>query len=394
VLVTCGVALSFVLLVGAGLLIRSFNELMIANRGFQTENRLLFTLSMPGSYWQQGVGKRFLDEFFVRVKGLPGVISAGAVSHRPMGGGDPGMSIDSASGPQVPGQPAPPWAGWRIVSPDYFRAIGLPLLRGRIFDENDKPIWADRGQPIPVRRVVISDRLAKRILPDVDPIGRHVTLWKGQSNLDAEVIGVVADSRERGLSSDPTMTVYIPYGANALTGEIVVHTRMQPLALMPSIRSIVADLDPNLPVADVRSFEDVVSRSVAPQRFNTILLAVFSGLALLLAMIGIYGVLSYTVGRRTSEIGLRVALGASGSQILRMTVSQGLRPALAGILAGAIGSWWLSRYLSTLLYGVQALDPATYFAVAALLLLTAVLACYLPGRRAMRIHPAIALRIE
>jgi putative ABC transport system permease protein len=163
---------------------------------------------------------------------------------------------------------------------------------------------------------------------------------------------------------------------------------------MPTVRSIVASLDPNLPVAEVRSFEEVVHASVAPQRFNTILLGVFSGLALLLATTGIYGVLSYSMSRRTSEIGLRVALGASGRSILRMTVGQGMRPVFAGLALGAVGASWLSRYFATLLFGIKPLDVPTYFAVAALLLATALLACYLPGRRAMRIDPAAALRIE
>ena len=255
-------------------------------------------------------------------------------------------------------------------------------------------MWAERGQPVPARRVVISDRLAKTIFPNEDPVGKHVSLWKGHDAKDAEVIGVVGDSRERGLTSDPTLTVYLPYGHNALTTEFVAHTRANAHDLAPVVRSIVSDLDPNLPVADIRSFQEVVSRSVAPQRFNAILLGVFSGLALLLATTGIYGVLSYSMSRRTSEIGLRLALGASASSILRMTMLQGMRPALLGIGLGAVGAWWLSGYLATLLFDVKPFDFLTYAAVAALLLATALAACYLPSRRAMRIDPAVALRIE
>src|SRR5262249_19666025 len=161
------------------------------------------------------------------------------------------------------------------------------------------PVWRERDQPDPMRRVVLSDRLAKLIFPSEDPIGKHVDLWKGQNNWGAEVIGVVGDSRERGLDSDPTLTVYLPYGRNFLTTEFVPHTRANAQNLAPTVRSIVASLDPNLPVADVRSFEEVVYRSVAPQRFNVILLGVFSGLALLLAITGAYGVLSYSMSRRT-----------------------------------------------------------------------------------------------
>ena len=393
-LVTAEVALSFILLVGAGLLIRSFAQLTSVNHGFQTENRLVFSVSMPGSYWENGVGKQFLDRFFDRLSAVPEVITVGAVSHRPVGGGNPGMGIDSSSLSPSSEQKAPPWAGWRVVTPNYFKAVGLPLLRGRVFDESDKPVWAERGQPVPARRVVISDRLAKLIFPNEEPIGKHVSLWKGQGGPDAEVIGVVGDSRERGLISDPSLIVYLPYGRNALTTEFVAHTRKNAYDLAPTVRSIVASLDPNLPVADIRSFQEVVSRSVAPQRFNAILLGVFSGLALLLATTGIYGVLSYSISRRTSEIGLRMALGANAIGIMRMTMLQGMWPALLGIGLGAVGAWWLSRYLATLLFDIKPFDLLTYAAVAVLLLVTALAACYLPGRRAMRTDPAVALRIE
>jgi putative ABC transport system permease protein len=394
VLVTGEVALSFLLLVGAGLLIRSFTELMNVSSGFQTGHRLMFAVSMPGSYYEKGVGKQFLDRLFERLSAVPEVIAAGAVSHRPVEGGNPGMGIDSVPPRRGSAEGAAPWASWRIVSPGYFGAIGLPLLRGRLFDNGDKPVWPEKGQPVAPRRVVISERLAKLIFPNEDPTGKFVTLWKGQSGGDAEVIGVVGDSRERGLASDPSLTVYLSYGRNALTSEIVVHTRGNPLALVPTVRSIVGGLDPNLPVVDVRSFEDVVNRGVAPQRFNAVVLGVFSGLALLLAMTGLYGVLSYSMGRRTSEIGLRVALGASGPNILGMTIGQGMRPALLGIALGALGASWLSRYMMALLFGIKPFDLPTYLAVAALLLATALLACYLPGRRAMLIDPAVALRIE
>jgi len=390
-LVVGEVALSFVLLVGAGLLIRSFSQLMTVNYGFQTENRLFFSVSMPGSYWVNGIGKQFLDRLFERLSAEPDVIAAGAVSNRPTGSANPGMGIDSSSRRS---DQRPPWAGWRIVSPGYFRAVGLPLLRGRIFDEGDKPVWQVRGQPAPERRVILSDRLSKRIFPNEDPIGKHVLLWKGQGGTDAEVVGVVGDSRERGPASGPAATVYLPYGANALTGEFVLHTRSYPLASAPRVRSIVASLDPNLPVSDVCSFEEVMQRSVAPQRFNAILLGIFSGLALLLATIGIYGVVSYSMSRRTSEIGLRMALGASRGNILRMTLGQGLRPALLGIVLGAVGAWWLSRYMTTLLFAVKPFDALTYVAVVVLIIMTAAVACYLPCRHAMRTDPAIALRIE
>jgi putative ABC transport system permease protein len=392
-LVTAEVAISFLLLIGAGLLIRSFTELMNVNRGFQTENRLIFSVSMPQSYSQNGTGKQFLDRFFQRLSSVPQVMAAGAVSSRPVEGGDTGMGITAVPASKSGHPGPPPWAGWRIVTPGYFQALGLPLLRGRVFDEQDKPITDERGQPAPGRRVVVSQRVAKLLFANEDAVGKHVALW-GSMDLVAEVIGVVADSRERGPASDPTLTVYLPYGRNAVVSEFVLHTRGNPLAVAPAVRAIVTGLDPNLPVADVRSFEEVVQRSLSPQRFNVILLTAFSGLALLLATTGIYGVLAYSMNRRTAEIGLRVALGASRSNVLGIVLSQGMRPALAGILLGALGAWWLSRYLEALLFGIKPFDVFTYVTVAALLLATALLACLLPGRRAMRIDPAVALRTE
>jgi hypothetical protein len=218
------------------------------------------------------------------------LVGAGAASQRPVVGGNPGMGIGAPSCGESCAREVP-WSNWRIVSPDYFRALGLPLVAGRGFDERDKSVWADSGQ----------------------------------SNLDAEVVGVVGDMRDRGLASEPTRTVYLPYGMNALPGEVVIQTRGDPLALVPTVRSIVAALDPNLPMADMRSFDNVVDRSVAPERLNTLLPGVFGSLALLLATAGICGVLSYSMSRRTSEIGLRVALGATGGRILRMAVGQGMR---------------------------------------------------------------------
>jgi len=388
-LVASEVALSFLLLVGAGLLIRSFGQLLTVNRGFQTENRLMFTVNLPGPYFEKGMSKYFVDRLSERLQSSPQVIAVGAVNQRPVEGGDPGMGIDAPTERR-----APPWAGWRVVSPGYFQAVGLALIRGRLFDENDKPVWPEPGQPKPVRRVIISQRLATLIFPNLDPVGRHVLLWKSQSGGDAEVIGVVADSRERGLAAGPALTVYLPYGRNAVPSEFVVHTRGNPMALARTVRSMVSEIDPQLPVSDVRTFEEVVNRSVAPQRFDAILLGIFSGLALLLAMTGIYGVLSYSMGRRTAEIGLRVALGANRASILWMAVTQGMRPALAGAAAGAIGAWWLSRYFQTLLFEVKPVDGVTYAVVAVLLLATALAACAVPGRRAMRIDPAVALRTE
>jgi putative ABC transport system permease protein len=404
-LVTGEVALSFLLLVGAGLLIRSFVQLMNVDRGFQAENRLIFRVDMPGHYYWKGTGGLILERLFERLSVVPGVVAVGAVSDSPLEPifGHRSVSEIDSSPPQNPERRTPIQAESRAVTPDYFRAIGLPMLRGRAFAEREDPRVSEQASPnnlpqtAPIGRVVISERLAKLIFPNEDPIGKHVSLGRyyRTPEMIGEVIGVVGDSRERGLDSDPTLAVYLPYSrTNFVIREFVVHTRANPLALAPVVQRIVAELDPKLAVANFRSFEELISRSVAPRRFNAILLGVFSGLALLLATTGIYGVLSYSMSRRTSEIGLRMALGATTSSILRLTMIQGMRPVLLGIGLGAIGAWWLSGYLSALLFNIKPFDLITYSAVVALLLATAMVACYLPGRRAMRIDPAVSLRTE
>jgi putative ABC transport system permease protein len=241
---------------------------------------------------------------------------------------------------------------------------------------------------------MLSSALARLLFPNEDPIGKHTVLWKGQFNLDAEVVGIVGDSVERGLDQGPALTVYFPYGRIAVPSEFVVETGGDPKRVFPELRALVKRLDPNLPIGEVRSFDQVISRSISSQRMNSIVLTTFGGFALLLASLGIYGVLSYFVRRRTAEIGLRIALGASEWGILKIIVAQGLLPVLLGIALGGTIACWLSRYLKSLLFGVQPIDLLTYAAVSALLLATAALACFVPGHRAMRTDPAIALRLE
>jgi putative ABC transport system permease protein len=393
-LVTAEVALAFLLLVSTGLIVRSFQGLLNERRGFEIAHRLMFSVSYPDSYSRSGKGKEFVDRFLETLSANPNIVSSGAVNVRPVEGPNFGMGIDAAT--HSLGSGSPPWAGWRVITPGYFRAVGLPLLRGRNFNESDKPVWAERGQPQPSHRtVILSSALVKLLFPNEDPLGKHTLLWKGQDGgLDAEVVGVAGDSAERGLGRPPALTVYLPYGRVGVPSEFVLQTRGDPMAVVPAVRALVTHLDPNLPLGDIRTFDEVVSRSVSSQRMNSVVLTSFSGFALLLASLGIYGVLSYSVSRRTSEIGLRMALGASESGILSMTVGQGLLPALLGIAIGGGLAYWLSRYLKSLLFGVQPFDLFTYAAVSVLLLVTAALACVLPGRRAMRTDPAIALRLE
>ncbi|UCC83925.1 MAG: ABC transporter permease [Gemmatimonadota bacterium] len=383
-LVAAEVALSLMLLVGAGLLIRSFFEVMTVDRGFQSESRLVFAVNMPGSY-DTGRRGEVRDQLLERLNAMPGVLSA-AVNSRPIAGGNPGMGIVPEGWQEEPGD-ITPWAGWRLVTRDYFRVMGVRLLSGRTFTERDVI-----GEPW---TAIISERLAERLYPGEDPVGRQVILWQGQGDLVAEVIGVVANQRERGLDNDPTLTVYLPYyGAGWSPMQFVVHTTGDPRANVGTVRSMLAEIDPSLPISNIQTLDEIVGNSVAGRRFYMLMLAVFAGVAIVLALAGIYGVQSYSVSRRTSEIGVRVAMGATHKQVIRQIVRQGMQPAAIGIVLGLIAAFGISRLLSSLLFGVASSDPLTYVGVAILLAAAALVACYLPALRALRIDPVNALREE
>ena len=379
------IALSVILLVGAALLVRSLLGVLAVDRGFQTENRLLVTISIPGSYGEARL-EQAVKDLVAGVGALPDVVSAAAVSARPLGPGSTGLGIGAADRPDDPGAPVP-WATWRIVTKDYFKTMGVPLLAGRGFTDDDqiqKP-W----------RAVISKRVADLLWPGESAIGRTAILWKGQGDIRSEIIGVVGDMRERGLESDPTLAVYFPAGGTSTTSlQLVLHTRGRPEAAVPAIRTVVANVDRNLPVSNVRTLDEVVTASLGTRRLTMLLIATFAALALLLAIAGVYGVLEYSIARRTSEMGIRIALGAPHRTVLGLVVRQGMRPVIAGTAAGLVGAYGLSQLMSSLLYGIQPHDPVTYAAVAAVLLAVAMAACYVPARRVLRVDPAVALRAE
>lgn len=385
-LVAGEVALSLALLVGAGLLIRSFGRLTGVERGFQSENRLLFSVNLLSTTPPERVSQ-FIKTFTERATVLPEIKSVAVSNSRLITGGNTGMGIVAADSQNAFGKNIP-WAGWRVITPAYFETLGIPLKRGRIFDEHDQ-----LGKPW---RVILSQRLAKLLFRDQDPIGQRVSLWKGQNpGLAAEVVGVVGDMRERGLTSDPTLAVYIPhYGSGSTPLEFVVHTRSYATKIVPELRSLLAEIDPTLPLSEVQSMNELVSVSLAPNRFRTVTLALFAGLALLLAISGIYGVLAYSISRRTSEFGLRLTLGASQRRILIMTTGQGMRPVMAGVIVGLLFAWALSSFMSSLLFGVGQFDLLTYATVAVLVMATALAACCVPALRATQVDPATALRAE
>jgi putative ABC transport system permease protein len=379
------VALSLMLLVGAGLLVRSLATVLSVDRGFHTENRMVMTVTVPSSYGGARIRQVNLD-LLQRLEQLPGVVAVAAVSGRPLSAGSTGLGIAAADKPDAAGEQVP-WATWRIVTPQYFKTMGLPFLAGRNYADEEVI-----GKPW---RAIVSRRVADLLWPGQNPIGRTAILWKGQSNRPAEIVGVVADMRERGLEGDPTLAVYFPAGGSAMTSmQIVMHTQGRPQDIIPAVRTVVGGIDANLPISNIRTLEEIVTASVSTRRMTMLLLVVFAVLAVVLALAGVYGVLSYTIARRTSEIGVRLALGAEPHGVLRLVVAQGMLPVAIGAAIGLVSMIWLSRLMASLLFQVRPYDPVTYTVVVASLVAISALACYIPARRVLRVDPAIALRVE
>ncbi|HEY7211320.1 MAG TPA: ADOP family duplicated permease, partial [Bryobacteraceae bacterium] len=385
-LVIAEVALAMILLVGAGLLTRSFGKLLTVERGFSTSKRVIAAINLPATY-NDARAAHVTRGLLERVRALRGVRAAGVVNSKPIVGWDPGMEF-GASDSALSLSSAVPWASWRFVSTGYFPAMGISLLKGRDFSDDD---FRYRE----VRHVIISTAIAEMLWPGQDPIGHHMFLWKGQGNKLAEVIGVVANTRDHGLDADPTRIVYIPFmGQTSSPVQLIVHSSYSPSRLASALRAILASIEPGVPVSEVETLDDLVTHSLGSQQLNTVLLSTFALLALLLTLSGIYAVLSYAVARRTQEIGIRVALGASHRGILALVFRQGMRPVFAGIAVGIAGSLGLTHLLSSLLFQINPVDLPSYFCVTLLIVVAALLACLLPARRALRVDPLIALRNE
>jgi predicted permease len=340
---------------------------------------------VPASYSRDQSGQ-FLAALRQRLEASPGVTSMAVVSRRPLTGVGTGMGFGAADKPD-PDAKEVPWAAWRVITRDYFKSLGVPLVAGRDFAESDviaKP-W----------RVIVSKSLAERLWPGESAVGRQLIMWKGQSNDPAEVIGVADDMRDWSLQDGPSLAVYLPYyGAGAGTIYVVLHTRGDVTATQQLVRGILTELDPALPLSRVESLDELVGSSVASRRFVMMLLAAFASVALVLALAGIYGVLSYAVSRRTSEIGVRLALGASPKGVLRLIVAQGMLPVAVGVVAGVAAAVGLTRLMASLLFGISATDVATYAGVAAILAAAALVSCYLPARQALKVDVVAALRKE
>lgn len=389
ILVTGEVAVALMLLVGAGLLIKSFARLQQVNPGFDPDSVLTFAISLPlAKYQEPHQNSAFFHSLITQLQSTPGVKSAGAVFGLPLSKG-----AAAATSFDLPGRAAPaeePTSGLRIATPDYFVALKIPLQSGRYFEETD----TEDAPGV----AIINEAAARRYWPNEDPVGKslrvHVSLIPAET-YPRRIVGVVKDVKYNGLDADASSEIFIPHAQHDVEMMMVtVRTAIPPTALIPQVRKIVKGLDPNLPIWDVQTMDEVVGASVAERRFTTILLASFAALALILAAIGVYGVLSYNVAQRTREIGVRMALGAREKDVLRSILGEGLILAIAGIGFGLVGALGVTRVLSTLLFSVGTTDPFTFVTVILLLAGIAIMSSYLPARRATRVDPLVALRYE
>jgi putative ABC transport system permease protein len=380
-------ALALVLLIGAGLMIRSFLRLQTVDPGFNPQNLLTMRLQLPSpAYFEKKKKTAFFEQALQRIGMLPGVRSASAISHIPFGG--PGMnSFFMIEGVHSPDEVNKPKADVRPVNSNYFRTMGIPLRMGREFTERD--ITEDDANV-----VIINETMARRFWPNENPLGRRIRINRPEEQPD-EIIGVVADVKIHDFETEVIPTVYWPHHRWPFGfAAVLVRTTVEPMSLNAAVMREIHSLDPELSIADVRTMEQVLWSSVAQPRFYTVLLTIFAGVALLLAMMGIYGVLSYTVTQRKHEIGVRLALGAQMSDVLKLVIKQGMMMTLIGVAIGLSASYALTRYLEGHLYEVKPTDPVTFIGVAFLLCAVALLACFIPAIRAMRVDPIVTLRDE
>ena len=383
ILVTSEVALSAALLVAAGLLIGSLVRILGIDQGFQANNVLTAGLNLPAmKYSDTRKRAAFFDRLLPALQRLPGVQAAGIVSTMPLAG-DTWVDMITRDDDHRPVFERPV-ANFRFISPDYFAALGIPIRAGRPFQS------ADRNRPV----VVVSATTAARIWPGANALGKHMRRSNASEPM-AEVVGVVMDTRTGMKGDPPPLMVYIPYWSDNESGaSLVIRTAQEPAAAAPAVRNAIWSVDSELPVSEMKTMQRIISDSVSERRFQTMLLAVFAVAALALALVGIYGVISYSVNLRRNEIAIRMALGARAAQVNRMVLGQGMRPVAAGLVIGIAVALGLGRLLQAMLFEIRPADPVVLGGVVVVLGVAAALACFAPARRATRTDPAMSLRYE
>jgi putative ABC transport system permease protein len=378
------VAICLVLLIGAGLMLRSFARLVNVSPGFNPDNLLSMNLALSGSrYGGAEQVASFYQRALERLSSLPGVQSAAATSGLPMAGafGSRYFGIEGRP-PQPAGQGFN--ANVNFTTPGYFQTMNIPLIQGRDFDQRD----VMKAPEV----VIINQDMVRRYWPDEDPIGKRLAVGNGPWRT---VVGVVGDVKQAGLDIETRPEMFWPYYQLPLSfSTFVVRTSGDPEGMTSGVRRAMQDIDEALPLYDIKPVNEVISESVAPRRFNMLLLSIFAALALVLAAVGLYGVISYSVSQRTREIGIRMALGANHMSVLRLVVGQGMILALVGVGIGVIASFFLTKFMATLLFGVSATDPLTFVAISVLLIGVSMVASFIPARRAMKVDPMVALRYE
>jgi putative ABC transport system permease protein len=386
-LVVTELALALILLLGAGLLVRSFTQLTAVDLGFDRENVLTARLSLPRSvYRTEPQTAAFFQQLFERIKSLPGVTSAGAINHTPLSG----FGIIAFT--EIEGNPPPDRTkdfplGIGSVSPDYFQTMKIPVLSGRGYDGRDTVDGA--------KVAIVNQAFARRFFPNGDPIGKRVG-FGCEEGLCRTIVGVVGNVKQESITADVAPEIYLPFSQMTMNGmTLFLRTNTgNPTDLARALRSEVLAIDKNQPVFDVKTLNQRVVETIAASRSLMFLFSGFALLAMVLAAVGIYGIISYSVSQRTREIGIRMALGARATDVLRMVLKSGMMLVLTGIVIGVAGAMALTRFLATLLFGVTPTDTLTFVVVSVVLVTIALLACLVPARRATKVDPLEALRYE